>query len=206
MSCVACLRTTRKFVPCALCGTRQLCERCFSGAGFGIPCTTDWRWHCRTCRLSGYRPRPQDMICQSCCWPVCKDFYEVVGPRDAASYETLTGMGITAIVNVTSSEPNHFADIPGMDYLRCPVEDALDAPIEKYFDQCSAFIESMRAQGRATLVHCRGGISRRPTMVIAYLMKFRGFSRSDAFNLVAGARRIDPNSAFMAKLARICGL
>lgn len=133
------------------------------------------------------------------------DGYLYLGSRfDAADYNALCGLGITAIVNVTLDEPNHFADIEGIDYLHCPVEDHPEARIEAYFDVCSAFIENMRAQGRATLIHCRGGISRSPTIVIAYLMKHRTLAFADAFNLVARSRRIAPNEAFLKKLKALC--
>jgi protein-tyrosine phosphatase len=129
------------------------------------------------------------------------DGYLYLGSRfDSENYEMIRGKGITAIINVTPNEPNYFSDNPEFNYLRCPIEDNVNAEIELYFDVCADFIEEMRNDGRTTLVHCRGGISRSPSIVIAYLIKYRKFSLSDAYKLVSRNRRISPNSEFMKKL------
>ena len=51
------------------------------------------------------------------------------------------------------------------------------------------------------LVHCQAGVSRSPTIVIAYLMRQFGISTNDAFNKVREKRPIiSPNIVFMSQL------
>jgi protein-tyrosine phosphatase len=132
------------------------------------------------------------------------DGYLYLGSRfDSGNFELLQRTGITAVVNVTPEEPNYFQDIPEFKYIRCPVEDKPDSDISSYFDSSSDFIEEMRNEGRIIFVHCRGGISRSPTIVISYLMKYRKFSFKQAYKLVSKNRRIAPNIGFIKSLENL---
>ena len=59
------------------------------------------------------------------------DGYLYLGNRfDAENYQTICAHGISAIINVTTNEPNNFSDIPGIEYLRCPIEDSAESKID----------------------------------------------------------------------------
>jgi len=79
----------------------------------------------------------------------------------------------------------------------------------QYFPECCEFIqaaldERARVGGSsspAILVHCKMGISRSASVVIAYLMRSQQLQYKDAFDLVAKQRRIiKPNLAFIRQL------
>ena len=56
-----------------------------------------------------------------------------------------------------------------------PIDDAPEAPIEKWFEDTYFVIASSLLQGNSVLVHCRAGISRSVTAVIAFFLRsFRG--------------------------------
>ena len=129
------------------------------------------------------------------------DGYLYLGSRHVAKDRDLLDQhGITAIVNVTPTEPNYFENDPTFSYLSCPINDSSDENISAYFDVASDFIERARNEGRNILVHCRGGVSRSPTIVLAYLIKHRDMSLQQAFTLVRKCRRIQPNDGFCKQL------
>jgi hypothetical protein len=68
------------------------------------------------------------------------------------------------------------------------------------FDRVYEFIEQGVSNG-AVLVHSEEGISRSPTIVIAYLIKKRGICYEEAFDIVIKANGdISPNNAFVDHL------
>jgi len=90
---------------------------------------------------------------------------------------------------------------PAIEYYRVDVEDISREPIELFFSEATEFIHSWISHERPVLVHCRAGVSRSASVVIAYLMTYHKFSLHDAFFLVRSRRNIvTPNIGFMEKL------
>jgi len=88
-----------------------------------------------------------------------------------------------------------------LEYCRVDVEDTSREPIEDYFDEATDFLHSFVVQKKPVLVHCRAGVSRSASVVVAYVMRFCGLSLHDAFFLVRSRRNIiTPNLGFMNKL------
>lgn len=89
----------------------------------------------------------------------------------------------------------------GLDYCRVDVEDIGVEPIELFWPEATEFIHRSLSLGRAVLVHCRAGVSRSASTVIAYLIEYHGYSLHDAFALVRSRRPVaTPNLGFMQKL------
>jgi protein-tyrosine phosphatase len=111
--------------------------------------------------------------------------------------------GITHIINVTKDIPFYHenSNRTKIEYLRIPVNDSIDQDIKKYFDKTNEFIEKVKKQNGKVLVHCQMGISRSPTIVIAYLMKKEKKGYQTVFNDVKAIRAIiDPNLKFYNEL------
>jgi protein-tyrosine phosphatase len=69
------------------------------------------------------------------------------------------------------------------------------------FDECFLYIENIRLQSRRIFIHCNAGISRSPTIVIAYVMKHLKVDFEHAFKLVKETRlTINPNAGFLSQL------
>jgi len=84
-------------------------------------------------------------------------------------------------------------------YVRLIDTDSSD--IEGHFESAGRFIEDELAAGGRVLVHCAAGISRSSTLVLAYLMRYRGYDLRRAFDLVKSARKVvRPNNGFFQKL------
>ena len=64
-----------------------------------------------------------------------------------------------------------------------------------------AFTESARTSGSNILIHCHAGISRSPTIVVAYLMQSQNMSLNSAYKFVESKRPIiSPNFSFVGQL------
>jgi len=116
----------------------------------------------------------------------------------ANDIETLRDNGITDIVNVSGLNniyPKKFT------YLKIDIEDDESVQICTYFSKCNRFIHDALLKGHKVLVHCFAGLSRGPTIIIAYLIRKRKYSYSDAFQLMKSTRpRIDINAGFQTQL------
>merc|ERR1719504_607198 len=90
---------------------------------------------------------------------------------------------------------------PELDYYRIDVEDISREPIEAYWPEATEYIHSWISREQPVLVHCRAGVSRSASVVIAYLIAYQGYSLHDAFFLTRSHRSIvTPNIGFMEKL------
>jgi len=88
-----------------------------------------------------------------------------------------------------------------LEYYRVDVEDMGHEPIELFFPEATEFIHSWVSREQPVLVHCRAGVSRSASVVIAYLLEYQGYTLHDAFFLVRSHRSIiTPNVGFMDKL------
>jgi protein-tyrosine phosphatase len=100
--------------------------------------------------------------------------------------------GITHIINVTKNLPFYHENSKRIkiEYLRIPVNDGFDQDIRKYFDETNNFIDKVKEQNGKVFVHCQAGISRSPSIVIAYLMKKEKEQYQTVFNEVRAKRPI----------------
>jgi protein-tyrosine phosphatase len=111
--------------------------------------------------------------------------------------------GITHIINVTKNIPFYHENSESIkiEYLRVSVNDSCDQDIKKYFDEANNFIDKVKQQNGKVLVHCQAGISRSPTIVIAYLMNSKNLSLEECYDDVKKIRPIvEPNFLFYSQL------
>jgi len=87
-------------------------------------------------------------------------------------------------------------------YLRISAEDDPQKDLSQYFKRTFEFIEQELISGGAVLVHCRAGVSRSATIVIAYVMRKYSFSFSNADRVVSTRRpSVCPNRGFLKQLS-----
>ena len=85
--------------------------------------------------------------------------------------------------------------------LHLNIKDTEDFEIIEYFDEANDFINKCRLGGGNILVHCKFGISRSPSFIIAYLIKYNSFNLEEALSFVIKKRKqIKPNKGFMNQL------
>lgn len=89
----------------------------------------------------------------------------------------------------------------GVTHMRIKIYDYEDEPIYDVFEQTCTFIHNALKNNGCVYVHCMMGISRSPTIVAAYLIKYCEMNAGDALNLLQNVRPIvSPNDGFLAAL------
>ncbi|KAG8551337.1 hypothetical protein GDO81_004066 [Engystomops pustulosus] len=117
----------------------------------------------------------------------------------ASKCEFLANLRITALLNVSRKCSDCIKD--KYDYKWIPVEDNHNTDISSHFQEAIEFIDTVRLAGGKVLVHCEAGISRSPTICMAYLMKTKRFRLEEAFEYIKQRRSlISPNFSFMGQL------
>ncbi|XP_054155134.1 protein phosphatase Slingshot homolog 2-like isoform X2 [Oppia nitens] len=127
------------------------------------------------------------------------DYLYLGSEWNASNYEELKGKGVGKILNVTREIDNFF---PGMfDYYNIRVYDEDSTEMLKYWDKTFKYIRKAKDEGSKVLVHCKKGISRSASVVLAFVMKETGWKLDEAFEFVKNKRNcIRPNSGFLKQL------
>lgn len=112
----------------------------------------------------------------------------------------LKSNNITHILSIIEDPVPYYKHI---DYLLIHAHDSPTQELTKFFEESIEFIHRARCQGGNVLVHCRVGMSRSVTLVIAYIMSVTELNFPTAMNSVRGARKIAyPNYGFQKQLER----
>ena len=81
------------------------------------------------------------------------------------------------------------------------IEDEDNEPIEEHFSSAADWIHhARRTPNSKVLVHCHAGISRSPTILSAYLIKYYQVTADEALELINRHRTVLPNTGFLKKL------
>jgi len=109
----------------------------------------------------------------------------------------LLGVVNAAAVDVQYTLPDD------LQYHALFLEDSPNAKLLPLLDGAVDFIANIIDKGGACFVHCKGGMSRSASIVIAYLMKHRGLSFDVATQVTRHGRpNIDPNFGFRRELQK----
>uniref|UniRef100_A0A1I8G2B8 protein-tyrosine-phosphatase n=1 Tax=Macrostomum lignano TaxID=282301 RepID=A0A1I8G2B8_9PLAT len=118
--------------------------------------------------------------------PTCVLPHLYIGSQaDALDAEVMQRFGITHVINVSISCPQS-QHVPDSNFLRIPVNDGYTDKLLPHFQRAFSFLERVRESSGRCLVHCLAGISRSPTLSIAYIMKHRCMSQDEAYRRSGG--------------------
>ncbi|XP_005735275.1 protein phosphatase Slingshot homolog 1 isoform X1 [Maylandia zebra] len=124
---------------------------------------------------------------------------------NASNLEELRECGVGFILNVTREIDNFFPGLFSYHNVRVYDEDATD--LLAHWNDTYNFIVKAKKNNSKCLVHCKMGVSRSASTVIAYAMKEYGWSLEKAYNFVKQKRSIaQPNAGFMRQLAEYEGI
>ncbi|XP_059569374.1 protein phosphatase Slingshot homolog 1 isoform X1 [Alligator mississippiensis] len=124
---------------------------------------------------------------------------------NASNLEELQGSGIDYILNVTREIDNFFPGLFAYHNIRVYDEETTD--LLAHWNEAYHFINKAKKNRSKCLVHCKMGVSRSASTVIAYAMKEFGWSLEKAYNYVKQKRSIArPNAGFMRQLSEYEGI
>merc|ERR1712146_164360 len=119
------------------------------------------------------------------------------GEKFASDQAGLHAAGIAAIV--TCGCRCHFPE--SFVYLDIRLTDHASSKVGRHLDPAADFLATRLANGDNVLCHCKAGICRSSTMIVAYLIKYRGLGVDEALSLVRRARSCArPRAEFIAAL------
>ena len=168
--------------------------------GFNIPKKEDLEYYALWVvgKISSYI---QPKICKFSAYEineVCTGVY-ISDFSSACNIDELKKSGIThivtAIVGVSEMYPQEFK------YYMVDVCDRSYSQINKYFDECSDFMDDAVNKNGKVLVHCKCGVSRSTTLIAAYLIKKKNYSADGAIEAIKKSRNcIQANDGFIQQL------
>jgi len=87
--------------------------------------------------------------------------------------------------------------------LHLKIKDVENFDLINYFDEANEFINKCKLEGGTLLVHCKLGVSRSASFVIAYLIENNNLSVEEALDFVKQKRnQIKPNEGFIIQLKK----
>ena len=120
--------------------------------------------------------------------------------RDASDASVLKSMGVRYVLNLTAKPPVYDLD-SDIVYKQLQAADNGIQNLRQFFEESFQFIDLAKAEGSGILVHCHAGVSRSPTIAVAYLMKYYPITMAEAYKFVKMRRSIiSPNLNFMGQL------
>eukprot|EP01060_Flectonema_neradi_P006689 TRINITY_DN14575_c0_g1_i1.p1 TRINITY_DN14575_c0_g1~~TRINITY_DN14575_c0_g1_i1.p1 ORF type:complete len:188 (+),score=15.47 TRINITY_DN14575_c0_g1_i1:50-613(+) len=129
---------------------------------------------------------------------VLGDWLFMGGAGDAENQREIEKHGITHIVNTAMEDGNYKGTIK---LHRLRIKDCTTSKIADHFSSVIDFIETAHAEGGKVLVHCKKGVSRSPTLILAYLLTTFSISLDTAYNYLVGLRpKVAPNLGFLLAL------
>ncbi|XP_046705043.1 protein phosphatase Slingshot homolog 3 isoform X2 [Silurus meridionalis] len=124
---------------------------------------------------------------------------------NAANFEELQKNNVGYILNVTMEIDNFFPE--SFSYMNVRVYDVESTDLLPHWKNTYMFINEARKSGQSVLVHCKMGVSRSASTVIAFLMKQQGWTLEEALNHVRERRPIvQPNESFHRQLQTYSGI
>ncbi|KAM6923970.1 protein phosphatase Slingshot homolog 3 [Xenentodon cancila] len=133
------------------------------------------------------------------------DYLYLGSEWNAANFEELQKNNIGYILNVTREIDNFFPE--SFTYMNVRVYDVEATDLLSHWPATYNFINTARKSGQAVLVHCKMGVSRSASSVIAYAMKQQCWPLEMALTYVRDRRPIiKPNDGFMKQLQTYNGI
>jgi protein-tyrosine phosphatase len=134
------------------------------------------------------------------------DVYSAIGKFRTYESDLLDVLNIQVVISILSEDEYEYYmisknDFPNYEWHNLVLEDDDGENIYQYFLDIHYIINQALHQNKNIIIHCAGGISRSPTLVISYLMIENNWTFEEAYNYVKKIRTyISPNKGFINQL------
>ncbi len=135
--------------------------------------------------------------------------HSVIGNPSTHEGDFLEELNIKVVISaLTEEEYEDYMiakeDFPNIDWYRFVIDDEPSERISKYFYEVNVIIGKALSENKNIIVHCAAGMSRSPTLVIAYLMIANHWRYEEAFAYVKRKRPfVEPNIGFIRQLKEL---
>jgi protein-tyrosine phosphatase len=132
--------------------------------------------------------------------------HSVIGNYATKEKDLLEEMNVKVVISaLTEEEYEDYMiakeDFPDIDWHRLVIDDDQDERISEHFFKVHSIIKEALIDNKNVVVHCAAGMSRSPTLVIAYLMIENRWGFEETINFVRKKRPIvEPNIGFVKQL------
>jgi protein-tyrosine phosphatase len=132
--------------------------------------------------------------------------HSVIGNYATQESDLLDPLNIKVVISaLTEEEYEDYMiakeDFPEIEWHRFVIDDDENEKISQYFFDVHSIISNAISQNKNVIVHCAAGMSRSPTLVIAYLMIENNWSFKESIEYVKRQRPIvEPNIGFIKQL------
>ncbi|KAJ8905971.1 hypothetical protein NDN08_002472 [Rhodosorus marinus] len=124
-----------------------------------------------------------------------------VGGEEIIVMESYSFFAENNVTHVLSLCDSSVPDCLPLTTLHLDMVDSPDYDIAVHFPKVVDFIHSARTKNEGIFVHCKAGVSRSATVIIAYIMSALNLSTKASFEHVKRCRsKIAPNDGFMRQL------
>eukprot|EP01098_Paradermamoeba_levis_P016350 TRINITY_DN878_c0_g1_i1.p1 TRINITY_DN878_c0_g1~~TRINITY_DN878_c0_g1_i1.p1 ORF type:complete len:232 (-),score=73.47 TRINITY_DN878_c0_g1_i1:20-667(-) len=136
---------------------------------------------------------------------IIQNFLYLGNEFNASNKSQLDDIGIKYIVNMADDVKNFFvSEDSNFVYLNPSIPDDETASLFPSLESIFSFLDAAESRQEKVLVHCRLGISRSASVVLAAVMRSKNITFADAYNLVKAKRSIvKPNPSFIAQLNQL---
>lgn len=134
---------------------------------------------------------------------IIKPFLYLGGMYARKNPRILEYLGVTHVLNMAAELHLDTVYLTNRNIIvkHIPAEDYETYNIRQHFEEAFQFIEDALAKNGRILIHCAVGVSRSPTIVMAYIMFRYGMTFQQAFQYVQSLRpSINPNNSFRMQL------
>jgi len=121
---------------------------------------------------------------------------------NAHNKKQLNDLQIEYILNLRTEKNRSSSLIPT--YLHCPLDDFGSTNLEEIWSTCFEFIEAAILNKKNILVHCDGGISRAPSIIVGYLVVKQQWSLKTALDHLIQVRPcVAPRENYIRQLSTL---